>query len=83
MVETETYTIHLTAFIYQPVATPHQSRQNIGSEVPIFHRDSFPPGEAKGQLRELVPFNVLHCSIRKWAASPLADRQVGDPYKVR
>ncbi len=27
--------------------------------MPIFHRDSFPPGEAKGQLRELVPFNVL------------------------
>ena len=24
---------------------------------------SFPPGEAKGQLRELVPFNVLLCSI--------------------
>ena len=50
MVEAETYTIHLTAFIYQPVATPHQSRQNIGSEMPIFHRDSFPPGEAKGVL---------------------------------
>ena len=30
------------------IATPHQSRQNIGSEMPIFHRDSFPPGEAKG-----------------------------------
>jgi len=29
------------------IATPHQSRQNIGSEMPIFHRDSFPPGEAK------------------------------------
>ena len=29
--------------------------------------DSFPPGEAKGQLRELIPFNVLLCSIRKWA----------------
>ena len=26
MVETEIYTIHLTAFIYQPVATPHQPR---------------------------------------------------------
>ena len=26
MVEAETYTIHLTAFIYQPVATPHQPR---------------------------------------------------------
>ena len=32
---------------------------------------SFPPGEAKGQLRELVPFNALLCSIRKWAAAPL------------
>ena len=64
MVEAETYTIHLTAFIYQPVATPHQSRQNIGSEMPIFHRDSFPPGEAKGQLRELVPFNVLLSPVR-------------------
>ena len=63
MVETETYTIHLTAFIYQPVATPHQSRQNIGSEVPIFHRDSFPPGEAEGQLRKLDSFNEqLSCA---------------------
>jgi hypothetical protein len=32
------------------LATPHQSRQNIGSEMPIFHRDSFPPGEAKEVL---------------------------------
>ena len=32
---------------------------------------SFPPGEAKGQLREPVPFNALLCSIRKWAAAPL------------
>ena len=35
MVETETYTIHRTAFIYQPVATPHQAFLPIGSEVPI------------------------------------------------
>ncbi len=35
------------------IATPHQS---AGSEVPS---DSFPPGEAKGRLRELVLFNVL------------------------
>ena len=32
---------------------------------------SFPPGKAKGQLREPVPFNALLCSIRKWAAAPL------------
>ena len=83
MVETETYTIHPAAFIDQPVATPHQSFLSTGSEVPFDKKSSFPPGEAKGQLRELVPFNVLHCSIRKWAASPLAGRQVGDPYKVR
>ena len=81
--ETETYTIHRTAFIYQAVAAPHQSFLSTGSEVPFDKKSSFPPGEAKGQLRELVPFNVLHCSIRKWAASPLAGRQVGDPYKVR
>ena len=83
MVETETYSIHRSAFIYQPVAAPHQSFLPIGSEVPLAKKSSFPPGEAKGRLRELVPFNVLHCSIRKWAASPLAGRQVGDPYKVR
>ena len=38
------------------IATPHQSRQNIGSEMPIFHRDSFPPGEAKNRNRKLLPF---------------------------
>ena len=48
MAKTKTTTIHPAAFIDQPVATPHQSRQTIGSEVPIVHRDSFPPGEAKG-----------------------------------
>ena len=26
---------------FQALATPHQPRQNIGSEMPIFHRDSF------------------------------------------
>ena len=51
------YAIHPTAFINQPVAAPHQSRQIIGSEVPIIYRDSFPPGEAKGQLRKRSPFN--------------------------
>ena len=44
----ETNTIHPATFMNQPVAAPHQSRQNIGSEMPIFCRDSFPPGEAKG-----------------------------------
>ena len=52
-------------------ATPHQSFLSTGSEVPFDKKSSFPPGEAKGQLRELVPFNVLLCSIRKWAAAPL------------
>ena len=35
---------------------------------------SFPPGEAKGQLQELVPFNVLLCSVRKWRL-----RRTGSP----
>jgi len=47
--ETETYTIHLTAFIYQPVAAPHQSFLSTGSEVPFDKKSSFPPGEAKGK----------------------------------
>ena len=48
MVEIETNATHPAAFLNHSVAAPHQSRQNIGSEMPIFHRDSFPPGEAKG-----------------------------------
>ena len=31
------------------IATPHQSRQNIGSEVPIAKKSSFPSGEAEGK----------------------------------
>ena len=50
------YTIQRANLKLLAIVTPHQSRQNIGSEMPIFHRDSFPPGEAKGQLRELVSF---------------------------
>ena len=67
------------------IATPHQSRQNIGSEMPIFHRDSFPPGEAKGRLRELIPFNVPICSGNGGEPRRLrrSGRQVGDPYKLR
>ena len=43
-------------------ATPHQSRQNIGSEVPIFHRDSFPPGEAKNSETFGI-YHSLKCSV--------------------
>ena len=39
--KTETNAIYPAAFMNKPVAAPHQSRQNIGSEMPIFHRDSF------------------------------------------
>ena len=46
--KTETNAIYPAAFMNKPVAAPHQSRQNTGSEMPIFHRDSFPPGGAKG-----------------------------------
>ena len=63
MVKTETYAIHPTAFIDQPVATPCLAKLS-----------SFPPGEAKGQLQELVPFNVLLCSVRKWRL-----RRTGSP----
>ena len=83
MVKIETYTIHLTAFIYQPVATPHQSRQNIGSEMPIFHRDSFPPGEAKGQLQKPVPFNILFSSIHSERRTPHSPTTHLSPYKRR
>ena len=79
MVETETNTIHPAAFIYQPVAAPHQAFLSTGSEVPFDKKSSFPPGEAKGQLRELVPFNVLLCSIRKWAAAPLRVAKLATP----
>ena len=84
MVKIGIYSTHPAAFIDQPVATPHQSRQNIGSEMPIFHRDSFPPGEAKGRLRELIPFNVPICSGNGGEPRRLrrSGRQVGDPYKV-
>ena len=58
------------------IATPHQSRQNIGSEMPIFHRDSFPPGEAKRRLRKLIPFNVPICSRRERAAKRLYHLQI-------
>ena len=77
MVKTETNTTHPAAFIDQPVATPHQSRQNIGSEMPIFHRDSFPPGEAKDSKN----FGVHHST--KHSIAGTAGRQVGDPYRVR
>ncbi len=57
-------------------ATPHQSRQNIGSEVPIFHRDSFPPGEAKNS--ETIRY--YHSTKRSIAG--VAGRQFGAPYRA-
>ena len=44
MVQSGTYIAHPAAFLDQPFAAPHQS---AGSEVPS---DSFPPGEAKGEV---------------------------------
>ena len=49
-VETKANAIHLTAYIYQPVATPHQAFLSTGSEVPFDKKSSFPPGEAKGAV---------------------------------
>ena len=77
MVKIETYTIHLTAFIYQPVAAPHQSFLSIGSEVPLDKKSSFPPGEAKNSKN----FGVHHST--KHSIAGAAGRQVGDPYRVR
>ena len=46
---------------------------------------SFPPGEAKRRLRELIPFNVPICSGNGGEPRRLrrSGRQVGDPYKLR
>ena len=56
--KTGTNAIHIVAFVNQPLAAPHQSFLTIGSEVPLVKKSSFPPGEAKRRLRELIPFNV-------------------------
>ena len=81
MVETETNTIHPVAFIYQPVATPHQSFLPIGSEVPIAKKSSFPSGEAEGkkpyaftihptvQFRELRAYAIRPYSLGGEAAA--------------
>ena len=58
------------------IATPHQSFLPIGSEVPLVKKSSFPPGEAKGRLRELIPFNVPICSRRERAAKRLYHLQI-------
>ena len=72
MVKTETNTIHPAAFMNQPVATPHQAFLPIGSEVPLVKKSSFPPGEAKGRLRKLAPFNVPICSGNSgWLGIPI------------
>ena len=77
MVETETDTIHRTAFIYQAVAAPHQAFLPIGSEVPLVKKSSFPPGEAKNS----EDFGVHHSTSRSvaWASG----RKVGDPYRTQ
>ena len=49
MVKTETNSIHLTAFIYQPVAAPHQAFLSISSEVPLVKKSSFPQGKPRTQ----------------------------------
>ena len=72
MVKTWTNAIHIVAFVNQPVAAPHQSFLPIGSEVPIDKKSSFPPGEAKGRLRKLAPFNVPICSGNSgWLGIPI------------
>ena len=83
MVETETYFTHLTAFIYQPVATPHQSFLAIGSEVPIVKKSSFPSGEAKNS-KTFRYYQPVKCSV-SWVLGGFAaaGRQVGDPYRLR
>ena len=54
------------------IATPHQSFLPIGSEVPLVKKSSFPPGEAKGRLRELIPFNVpIHSGNGGWLRIPI------------
>ena len=46
------------------IAAPHQSFLISGSEVPLIKKSSFPPGEAKGQLRKLVPFNRVLTNVQ-------------------
>ncbi len=75
--KTKTNAIHPVAFINQPVAAPHQSFLPIGSEVPLVKKSSFPPGEAKGRLRELTPFNIPICSRRGRTAKSPYHLQIG------
>ena len=68
------------------IATPHQSRQNIGSEVPIFHRDSFPPGEAKrrtaaGYSQIITPNSLLHYLLYNEGASQYGTHKL--PFRRR
>ena len=67
--------INVPAFTIQPgnlkllhIAAPHQSFLAIGSEEPIAKKSSFPSGEAKGQLRKLVPFNGELYYLKKYPA---------------
>ena len=49
--------------------------KNIGSEVPLFCCDSFPPGEAKNS----ITIRYYHSTKRSIAGA--SGRQVGDPYR--
>ena len=50
---------HSSSCIYEPTCRhPSSGFLPIGSEVPLVKKSSFPPGEAKRRLRELIPFNV-------------------------
>ena len=68
--------LHLTGkaeiFKLSPPLISHN--ENIGSEVPLFCCDSFPPGEAKGEQPGAAPIQ------RSAQFHPPAGRQVGDPY---
>jgi len=51
--------------------------ENIGSEVPLFCCDSFPPGEAKGKKPQAIHNQRITLSRE------LAGRLLGDPYSWR
>ena len=51
--------------------------ENIGSEVPLFCCDSFPPGEAKGKKPQAIHNQRITLSRK------LAGRLLGDPYSWR
>ena len=67
MVETETNTIHPVAFIYQPVATPHQPR----------YAQQLPPGGSQGHF---VPAGRLIGAPYSWRGVPRQRAAKSRPY---